>query len=313
MARHERAQWARLDLDGVALLTDLAAGASLARPLQFEGPQFEGPQLRCFGAPAASSVPLVHGTFGGRVEQGAPCNCSVITLTPHGNGTHTECAGHLTLEPLDAYRVIPQRLLVAVVLSVQPERAAACADSTLPEPRPDDPLITRAALQRAWPAPLDERLAARAAVIRTLPNPPDKFASPAPVPPPVPAPTAPPIAPPTAPPTAPPVAPSTAAPFLSLPAASWLVERGIAHLVLDVPSADRMEDGGVLSAHRVFFGLPAGSHRLAEAERRDGTLTELAYIEDAIADGWYLLSLQSPAIAGDAVPSRPVLYPLRLP
>ncbi len=30
-----------------------------------------------------------------------------------------------------------------------------------------------------------------------------------------------------------------------------------------------------------------------------------------IADGWYLLSLQAPAIAGDAVPSRPVLYPLR--
>ena len=53
MARNERAQWARLDVDGVTLLADLAAGASLARPLEFHGPQ-----LRCFGAPAAQSVPL---------------------------------------------------------------------------------------------------------------------------------------------------------------------------------------------------------------------------------------------------------------
>ncbi len=81
--------------------------------------------------------------------------------------------------------------------------------------------------------------------------------------------------------------------------------------MLDVPSADRSSDGGALTAHRIFFGLPAGSTSLAEAARRDCTITELAYIDDAVADGWYFLSLQAPAIAGDAVPSRPVLYPLR--
>ena len=35
MARNERAQWAQLHIDGVALLADLAAGASLARLLDF--------------------------------------------------------------------------------------------------------------------------------------------------------------------------------------------------------------------------------------------------------------------------------------
>lgn len=280
MPRHERAQWARLELDGVALLTDLAAGVSLARPVQFQGSQ-----LQCFGAPAASSIPWQLGDFSGRVAQGAPCNCSTLTLTPHANGTHTESAAHLTVEPLDACRVIPQRLLVAVLMSVRPERAANCTDSTLPEPQPDDELITRAALERAWPAPLAERLIARAAVIRTLPNAADKFASSTPSPP---------------------------APFLSLPAVGLLLERGIHHLVLDIPSADRMQDGGMLSAHRVFFGLPAGSKHLVDAQRPDSTLTELAYVEDAITDGWYLLSLQSPAIAGDAVPSRPLLYSLHL-
>ena len=60
-----------------------------------------------------------------------------------------------------------------------------------------------------------------------------------------------------------------------------------------------------------FFGLPAGSTQLEQSQRPGCTISELAYIGAAIADGWYLLSLQAPAIAGDAVPSRPVLYPLR--
>jgi hypothetical protein len=72
VARNERAQWARLDIDGVALLADLAAGLSLARVVDFHGAQ-----LRCFGAAAASNVPLQVGAFTGRVTRGASCNCSV--------------------------------------------------------------------------------------------------------------------------------------------------------------------------------------------------------------------------------------------
>jgi hypothetical protein len=66
-----------------------------------------------------------------------------------------------------------------------------------------------------------------------------------------------------------------------------------------------------LTAHRIFFGLPVGGSTLSDARRRECTITELAYIPDSLADGWYFLSLQTPAITGDAVPSRPVLYPLR--
>ena len=99
--------------------------------------------------------------------------------------------------------------------------------------------------------------------------------------------------------------------FLSLPAAELLVARGIEHLVLDVPSADRASDGGLLSAHREFFGLPAGSVALAAVRRPQCTITELAFIEDAVTDGCYLLGLQLPALGGDALPSRPLLYPVR--
>ncbi|HTT06169.1 MAG TPA: cyclase family protein [Steroidobacteraceae bacterium] len=267
MARNDRAQWARLDLDGVAVLADLAAGISLARSLRFEGPQ-----LRCFGAPAATSTPLRLGALSARVSEGASCNASLVCFAPHAHGTHTECVGHLSAEPLDAWRVVPQRLLVTVLMSLN------CVPETA------EPLLTREALLAAWPAPIADRLSARAAVIRTLPNAPDKFVA----------------------------ASGAMPPYLSAGAAGELVARGIAHLVLDLPSADRLEDGGRLTAHRIFFGLPEGATELAQAQRAECTITELAYVEDGVPDGWYLLSLQAPCIDGDAVASRPVLYPLRL-
>jgi arylformamidase len=280
MARNERAQWAQLHIDGVALLADLAAGASLARVLDFVGPQ-----LRCFGAAAASSKPLTVGDFSGRVDRGASCNASVLSLTPHANGTHTEGIGHLTVERVDVQGLIPRRLLLATLLTIEPELAGDSADSSSPAPRADDLLMTRGAIERAWPAAPAPALTAHAAVIRTLPNELDKFSE----------------------------QHAASAPFLSREAVTWLVGQGIEHLVLDVPSADRSSDGGELTAHRIFFGLPAGSSSMPEAQRPRSTITELAFVDDALADGWYFLSLQSPAICGDAVPSRPVLYPLRTP
>jgi hypothetical protein len=65
-----------------------------------------------------------------------------------------------------------------------------------------------------------------------------------------------------------------------------------------------------LTAHRLFFGLPPGSSTLSQAARARSTITELAYIPDSAADGPYLLELQVPALGGDAVPSRPLLYSL---
>ena len=107
MARNERAQWARLDIEGVALLADLAAGASLARVLDFQRPQ-----LRCFGAPPASSVPLEVGTSTAAWCAAPAATAATVTLTPHANGTHTESVGHLTVERVDVHSLVPQRLLL---------------------------------------------------------------------------------------------------------------------------------------------------------------------------------------------------------
>ncbi len=48
--------------------------------------------------PAAEFDPFCVPGFTGSVAQGGPCNCEILRLAPHGNGTHTECVGHIARE-----------------------------------------------------------------------------------------------------------------------------------------------------------------------------------------------------------------------
>ncbi len=267
----------RVLIEGREHCIDLAAGVELAIRLDLHGAQ-----PRHFGAPPATGRPLEVAGFIGSVAHGASCNCEVVQFIPHCNGTHTECAGHLTQEPLDAYPLAPAGLVPAMLLSVTPQSCAAAGEDSDPAAGDGDLLVTRRALERAWPALAP--FGVRALVVRTLPNPPAKAQR-----------------------------DYTAgnAAYLSRPAAQLLVERGIEHLVVDLPSLDREHDAGRLTAHRIFFGLPPGSTRLAAATRAHATVTELAYVPDSLRDGPYLLELQVPAFSGDAVPCRPLLYGLR--
>jgi arylformamidase len=281
---------ARLIVGNREVCIDLSNPISLAIDLDFSQAQ-----PRHFGAPAATSQPFAVPGFSGSVVQGASCNCQVLTLNPHCNGTHTECVGHLTRERADAYKVAPLGLIPALLLSVEPVDAPASAETTAPAPQPGDRLITRRMLEDRWrrvavmalespdPSRVGSPIEPRALVIRTLPNRPEKrhqdYSNLTP-------------------------------PYLSREAAEWLVGRGIEHLVVDLPSIDRAHDEGRLTAHRVFFGLPPGSTVLAQATRACSTVTELTYIPDGVVDGAYFLELQVPALGGDAVPSRPLLYPL---
>ena len=267
---------ARFELGGREVRVDLSRPYDLSVELDFQGPQ-----VRHFGAPRASSQPFSVPGFPGSVTRGASCNCDSITLIPHCNGTHTECAGHLTREPLHAQRIVPRGLLPTQLVSVKPVPSDQTGESSDPSPQPGDRVVTRGALQAGWPA--EPAYAFRALVIRTLPNEPAKRAR---------------------------DYTGTIPPYLTREAARHLVERGIEHLVVDLPSIDRAHDEGRLTAHRVFFGLPSGESALGRATRSQCTITELAYVPDEAADGAYLLQLQVPAINGDAAPSRPLLYRL---
>lgn len=82
-----------------------------------------------------------------------------------------------------------------------------------------------------------------------------------------------------------------------------LVERGVKHILVDLPSVDREVDGGQLEAHHVFWGLP-------NDPRTGCTITELVYVPQNASDGLYLLHLGVAPFMNDASPCRPVLFPL---
>ena len=258
----------------------LGTPVDLAIPLQFDG----SPQPSFFVDGPASSQPLQVGGFTGSVASGASCNCAVQTLAPHCHGTHTECVGHVTRSPVTIASLTPVAPCLAVVLSVRPSPLGDPALAASPAHAAATDLVIRrealAAAARAW---LDVPF--RAVVIRTLPNDAAKrgraySGSPSP------------------------------APYFLPEAMQGLVERNVTSLVVDLPSLDRADDGGLLAAHRAYWGLPAGSVDAAQAQRGSALVTELAFVPDATADGPYLLDLQVPAFGADAAPSRPVLYPL---
>ena len=267
----------RFECSGRQYRVDFAKPVSLAIPLDFAGAQ-----PGCFGAPRAGATPLRAGSFTGDTRAGGSCNCEILTLAPHCNGTHTECVGHLTDERVAVSERLPGGIELAQLVTVEPVPAESAAEDSDPPPAPGDRLVTAAALASSAarnPVPL-----ATALVVRTQRGgqPLRSYEGAAP------------------------------APYLSRQAAAWLVERGIGTLVLDLPSADRADDGGRLTAHRVFFGLPPGSRDARAARRPRASITELAWIDTGIADGFYLLDLQIPAFVTDAAPSRPLLYPVQL-
>jgi kynurenine formamidase len=245
--------------------------------------QFHGPQPRFFADAAASAAPLRAGTFSGTVASGASCNCSVYTLSPHCHGTHTECVGHVTDNAAALAGLTPVPPALALVVSVRPGPLGAAAAGHAGRGDATDPVITRALLASAAARWIRDPWTAL--IVRTLPNDPGKrhrlYEGPCP------------------------------APYFTADAMHWVVERGVMSLVVDLPSLDRADDGGSLTAHRVYWGLPPAALDAHQARRGRALVTELAYVPDTAPDGLYLLDLQVPAFAADAAPSRPVLYPVR--
>ena len=92
-------------------------------------------------------------------------------------------------------------------------------------------------------------------------------------------------------------------PYLEASVIDHLLEMGVDHLLIDLPSVDREMDNGELAAHHRFWNFPSepALHR---------TITEFIYVPNHIEDGLYLLNIQLSPFENDAAPSKPVLFPL---
>ena len=93
-------------------------------------------------------------------------------------------------------------------------------------------------------------------------------------------------------------------PYLLEEAAIYLRDKGIAHVLVDVPSVDKEKDEGQLLAHKAFWNVGAKI-------RWNATITEFVFVDNTIEDGLYLLNLQVAPFENDASPSRPVLYEIQ--
>jgi arylformamidase len=208
--------------------------------------------------------PVRTAEWTGSVAEGGSVNFRNIFFNPHGHGTHTECLGHITPEVYSVNGVIRKQFMKALLVSIEPQQRAHADGKT-------DAVVTGEQL-----AQLLENQSCEALLIRTLPNGPEKRST---------------------------DYSSTNPAYFDADIVPLLDAAGVKHLLVDVPSVDRENDGGALVFHHAFWGVP-------DDQRFDRTITEMIYVPDEAEDGIYLLNIETAPFVNDATPSRPVIYPL---
>lgn len=279
----------KIEFSGKTFQIDETKPLNLAVPLRFNGAQ-----PNAYGVERAVSKPCEAGALVGDTRRGGSCNFEEYKFIPHCNGTHTECVGHITHERISVHDCLKDVFIPAMLISAAPEKAAETNDSYSIKLNENDPLITKNSLEKALKIPdskfqipdsrantKDQTPKTKALIIRTLPNGDDKLTK---------------------------TYLEEIPPFFSTEAMNLLNEIGVKHLLVDLPSIDRIYDEGKLSNHRYFWNVAAGEFQLNKDSFSNKTITELIYVPNEIADGAYLLNLQIAPFAADASPSRPVLF-----
>ncbi len=208
--------------------------------------------------------PVEGDGFIGKVSKGGSTNFNNIQLNPHGNGTHTENVGHISEDFYNINDCLTEFFFSAALISVKPK---IYHNSEWVE---RDLIIDKELLSKAF----DNLKTCDALVIRTLPNNIDKKSI---------------------------NYSNTNPPYLTADAMTYIVEKGVKHLLIDLPSVDRENDHGKLMAHKIFWDYPSNP-------QPNKTITELVYVPNSVKDGNYILNIQIISLENDASPSKPILY-----
>lgn len=243
---------------------DTTAGIDISIPLSADVDS-----VRAWYCEPVKIEPVVSGNFIGDVNQGGSVNFRNIALNPHGNGTHTECTGHISKENFTLNQCLKEFHFIAAVISVKPEQKFNQSFQS------DDFVITRTQIEHACSKiGLAKNSDKKALIIRTLPNNQRKKRQ---------------------------NYSETNPPYLTKDAMEYILELGIDHLVMDLPSVDREVDNGELLTHHLFWNYPANP-------QLHKTITEMAYVPDEAEDGIYFLNIQITSLESDASPSKLMLY-----
>jgi len=271
-----------IEINGQTFKINESNPINIAIPLDFYGAQ-----PNAYDVERATSKPCEAGEFVGDTRRGGSVNFEEYKFIPHCNGTHTECAGHLTHERISVHDSLKDAFILASLISVSPEKASETKDTYAVGLNKDDSLITRKAIESEIQNSKFKTQNSKsgepptALIIRTLPNDEGKLTR---------------------------TYLEKIPPFFSTEAMEFICKTGVSHLLADMPSIDRIFDGGKLSNHRAFWNIEPGAFEVSEKSFVNRTITELIYVPGKIADGNYLLNLQIAPFAADASPSRPVLF-----
>lgn len=247
-------------------------------PLNISIPlNFTDSQPNYFGVEKATSHPYQSESLIGDTKQGGSCNFDALKLTPHCNGTHTECMGHITHENISLNDILTNTWFLVELITIHPVKAGESADTYTEFLEDDDLIIDKNSIQIS----LTNAHQIEGIVIRTHPNDETKLNKT--------------------------YSSSVDALYFSNEAMVFFEQLKINHLIVDLPTIDRIEDGGLLSNHHTFWHIPIGTYITNNATIHK-TITELAYIPNEILDGLYMINLQVAPLVSDASPSRPILF-----
>ncbi|MDQ2746167.1 MAG: cyclase family protein [Acidobacteriota bacterium] len=261
-------------------INDQTYKVEAAQPLDLAIPlAFGGAQPNAYAVERATATACEAGALVGDTRRGGSCNFEQIKFIPHCNGTHTECVGHLTNARISVHECLRDSFVGATLISVETETARESNENYAVELNETDELITRRTIEKCLKN-ADENFR-QALIVRTLPNNESKLSR---------------------------VYLDEIPPFFSTEAMRFIRELNVKHLLVDMPSIDRIFDGGKLANHRFFWNVEPNELETNERSLIENTITEMIYAPPEIADGSYLLNLQIAPFAADASPSRPRLF-----
>jgi arylformamidase len=134
--------------------------ADLSLPIDISIPLRTGEKnVNAWNAAPVKIEPVRAGDWVGEVSLGGSVNFRNIAFNPHGNGTHTECVGHISKENYSINQVLKKFFFIAEVITILPDQ--------LPN---GDLVITAEHIQNCLEDKKPEAL-----IIRTISNPASKI------------------------------------------------------------------------------------------------------------------------------------------
>ncbi len=138
---------ASIEINGRSFRFDLDKPIDVSMPLSTDENR-----ANAWYVPPVKIEPVRTHEFVGDVNEGGSVNFNNISFNPHGNGTHTECVGHISKEKESINQSLKKFFFSAQVITIDPEKQG------------EDLVITLDQITSKLTEPI------QAILIRTLPN-----------------------------------------------------------------------------------------------------------------------------------------------